>query len=216
VFNPRGRVQFVPGVRADVYHSLGDTAAAVDPRLAAEYELTDWLSATHSVGLAHQPPSFVPNVPGAQVAGLRGGLQESVQAATAYEMALPWEMTLSVGGFANVTSNLSDPIGGSQTLSVDETSADVRILGRALGLELYLKRPLSKRIGGLLSYTYSTTLRSSEYISTVAGYDRPHVLNLALAYDLGKHWQASAKWALASGIPGRRTTLEGFECLPRS
>jgi hypothetical protein len=65
-------------------------------------------------------------------------------------------------------------------------------------------------LGGLLSYTFSTTLRSDDRIATVAGYDRPHMLNAALTYDLGRHWQASAKGAFGSGIPGRTTTLDGY------
>lgn len=210
VLFPRGRVRVIPGVRADVYSSYGDTMAAVDVRLAAEYELTEWLVSRHAVGTAHQGPTFVPNVPGAQVGGLRGQLQESIQASSTFDFILPWEVTLSLGGFANVTTGLSDPIGSSQTLSFDETSADTRSLGRAVGFETFLKRPLTRRLGGLLSYTFSTTLRSDERIATVAGYDRPHVLNAALTYDLGRHWQASAKGAFASGIPGRVTTLDGY------
>src|SRR5690606_30554583 len=127
VLFPEGPIRVIPGLRADLYHSLSETALGVDPRVATEYDLTDWLSATHSVAIAHQAPSFVPNVPGAQVGGLHGGLQENVQAATSYKFKLPWELTFTLGGFANVTSNLSDPIGGSQTLAVDETSADARL-----------------------------------------------------------------------------------------
>lgn len=210
VLFPRGQVRLIPGVRGDVYSSYGDVMAAMDVRLAAEYELTSWLLARHAVGTAHQGPTFVPNVPGAQVGGLRGALQESVQASSAFDFTLPWEVTLSLGGFANVTTDLSDPIGGSQTLAFDETSADTRVLGRAIGFETFLRRPLTRRLGGLLSYTYSTTLRSDDRIATVAGYDRPHMLNAALTYDLGRHWQASAKGAIGSGIPGRTTTLDGY------
>jgi len=210
VLFPQGFVRVIPGVRGDVYSSYGDVMAAADVRLAAEYDLLPWLRAEHAVGTAHQAPTFVPNVPGAQVGGLRGALQESIQASTSFNFTLPWELSWSVGGFANVTTDLSDPIGGSQTLAFDETSADVRVLGRAVGFETFLKRPLTRRLGGLLSYTYSTTLRSNDQIATLAGYDRPHVLNAALTYDLGRHWQASGKVAFASGIPGRRTTLNGY------
>jgi len=210
VLFPQSQVRVIPGVRADVYSSYGDVMAAADVRLAAEHDLYPWLMARHAFGTAHQAPSFVPNLPGAQVGGLRGALQESIQASSSFDFKLPWEVTLSVGGYANVTTDLSDPIGGSQTFDFDETSANVRVLGRSVGLETFLKRPLTRRLGGLISYTFSTTLRSDEKISTLAGYDRPHVLNAALTYDLGRHWQASGKVAFASGIPGRRITLDGY------
>lgn len=206
----RGPVRVIPGIRADVYSSGGATAVGVDPRMTAEYDITPKLRATHSLGVAHQAPSFVPNVPGAQVAGLRGGLQENLQAATTYELTLPWKLSLSLGGYLNVTEDLSDPIGTSQTLSVDETTPDLRVLGRSFGIEVFLERPLTRRIGGVFSYTFSQTLRSTELISTISGYDRPHVMNLALNFDLGSHWQAAAKTVVASGVPGRRTTLDGF------
>jgi len=209
VLFPQGSVRVVPGIRADVYSSYGDVMAAVDVRLAAEHDLYPWLSARHAIATAHQAPTFVPNLPGVQVGGLRGALQESVQASSAFDFSLPWEIDFSLGGFASVTTNLSDPIGGAQNFSFDETSADTRVLGRAVGLEVFLKRPLTRRLGGLLSYTFSTTLRSDERLSTIAGYDRPHLLNAALTYDLGRHWQASAKGVLGSGIPGGYATRDG-------
>lgn len=210
VLFPDGFVRVIPGVRGDVYSSMGEVMAAADVRLAAEYDLLPWLSAEHSFGTAHQGPSFIPNIPGVQVGGLRGALQESIQAATSFRFSLPWHIGWRVGAYANVTTDLVDPISETQTFAVDETSADRRALGRSVGLWTMLNRPLTRRLGGILSYTYSTTLRSHDQIATIAGFDQPHTLKFALTYDLGRHWQASAKLAFASGIPGRRTTLDGY------
>lgn len=210
VLFPSGPVQVIPGVRADLYSSLGELAFAVDPRISVAYQLTRDLRSTHSLAVAHQSPNFVPGVPGAVLGGIDGGLQQSLQAASSFEATLPWEMTGSVAFFINTTDNLSDPIGLGQSLSIDESSGRHRSLGRAAGVEFYLKRPLTRHLGGLISYTYAASSRSFGPITTVPGYDRPHVLNLALTYDLGDNWRASAKFAAASGIPGRRTTLDGF------
>ncbi|HSC88655.1 MAG TPA: TonB-dependent receptor, partial [Polyangiaceae bacterium] len=210
VFFPNGPVQVIPGVRADVYSSLGNTAIGVDPRISASYRITPRLKATHGLALAHQTPNFVPQIPGAAVAGLEGGLQESLQASSNFEMSLPWEITASVGGFINMTNNLSDPVGLTQSLAIDETSKNLRALGRAAGIEVYIKRPLTRRLGGMLSYTFSGSSRSFDNITTVPGYDRPHVLNLALTYDIWDSWRLSGKLAFMSGVPGRRTTVDGF------
>jgi hypothetical protein len=43
----------------------------------------------------------------------------------------------------------------------------------------------------------------------VSAYDRTHVLNAALSYDLGHHWRAGARVGFASGIPGGRITEDG-------
>lgn len=203
-------VQLIPGVRADVFSSLGATAFSVDPRLTAEVQLSRRLRAIHSLGVAHQSPNFVPNVPAAQAGGMEGGLQRSLQAATKYELELPDNMQGSLGAFINGTDQLTDPVGLGQSFSIDENSSRERALGRAFGVELFLKRPLTRRLGGLLSYTFSHSLRSFDRITTKPGYDRRHVVNGAISYLIGAGFRASVKFALASGIPGRRTTLDGY------
>src|SRR5690606_24305489 len=207
VLFPQGRVQVIPGVRADMFSSLGEQRYSVDPRLFAQYRLTKRLRAIHGLGVSHQSPNFVPSIPGAQVAGIRGGLQRSLHASTKYEADLPWSLSGSVAFFMNGTERMTDPIGLSQSLTIDETIADNRALGRSLGVELYLKRPLTRNLGGLLSYTFARTTGSFGPFSTVPGYERPHVVNGAVTYDFGHHIRASARVAVASGIPGRRTVV---------
>jgi hypothetical protein len=211
VLFPKSRVRVTPGIRVDGYSSLGHTAASVDPRIFAEFRLTSKVRVVQGFGIAHQTPNFVPAVPGAQVGGLNGGLQESIQAESRVEIDLPWEVNLRVGAFINGTANLSDPIGMNQSLSVDETSKDQRSLGRATGIEVMIKRPLTRRFGGLVSYTLMQSRRSFGAFDTLSGYDRPNMLNLALTYDFGAHIRGSAKFSLAEGIPGRRTTQVGSE-----
>ncbi len=206
---PRGPLQITPGIRADIYSSLGDVRVSIDPRLKLKLRLSDKLTAIHEVAVAHQTPNFVPAIPGAQVAGLEGGLQRSLQLASTFKAQLPLAFTGSITGFINGTQRLSDPVGTSQSLAIDETSRDERTLGRSFGVEIFVKRSLTRRIGGLVSYTYSRTYRSSESINTPPGYERPHVLNAAGTYDFGQHWRLSTKLALASGILGRRTTAQG-------
>src|SRR5690606_2516923 len=168
--------------------------------------ITPTLRTVHGIGVAHQTPNFVPQVPGAQVGGLPGGLQRSLHASAALEADLPWRISGSIGAFINGTERMSDPIGLSQTFDIDERSGERRAFGRAAGFELYLKKPLTERIGGLLSYTFSRASRSFGFIQTVPGYERPHVLNAALSYDFGHQLRLSGKFVYASGIPGRRST----------
>ncbi len=207
---PEGRVSVTPGVRADVYNSMGTTDYSIDPRIRATYRLTPNVRTHHALGTASQTPNFVPNVPGAQVGGLPGGLQKSLQWDSDVEADLPWDLRGTVGVFINQTDDLSDPIGLDQDLAIDEASADQRSTGRAAGLELYLERSLTRSFGGIISYTYSRSIRIFDGIETIPGYDRPHVFNGALTYDFGSEFRASAKLAVASGVPGRETITEGF------
>jgi TonB family protein len=198
-------VTFTPGIRIDHYVSAGNTAIGVSPRLAASFRVTDDVSIEHAVGIADQPPNFVPGVPGVAVAGLPGGLQRSVQTSSTLRAELPWSTSGSASVFYNGYFRLTDPFSQNQDLELDVDEARVRSLGRAYGLELMLTRRLSDRIGGLLSYTLSRSTRSHERIHTLSGYDRPHVVNLALSYDLGRRWLVSARTIAYSGVPGSRT-----------
>lgn len=209
VVSPEPWFSFTPGVRVDLFRSLGTSRVGVDPRLSADFHVTKTTRLFHAVGMAHQTPNFVPAIPGAQVAGLGHGLQRSVQATSGVEFQAPLEIDTTVAYFQNVSFDLTDPVGLNQDFDIDETSADTRATGHSYGLELHMRRPLSKRLGGVLSYTLSRTTRTHGRIKTLSAYDRTHVLNTALSYDLGHDWRAGARLAFASGIPGGRDTQDG-------
>ncbi len=78
---------------------------------------------------------------------------------------------------------------------------EVRTNGTSYGLELYLKRKLTERIGGFLSYTLSRSTRTSATRTYIATFDRTHVSSGALAYDLGRNWRAGARLVFYTGLP---------------
>lgn len=197
-------ISVTPGIRFDRYASAGNSALGVSPRLAANFRINEAVSIEHAVGIADQPPNFVPGVPGVAVAGLTGGLQRSVQTSAAVKAELPWDVSSSTGVFYNSYFNLTDPFGQNQDLDLDVEEARVRSTGAAMGLEVLLQRRLTRRMGGLLSYTLSRSTRSHERIHTLSGYDRPHVLNVGANFDLGRRWLASARSVFYSGVPGSR------------
>jgi TonB family protein len=198
-------VSVTPGVRVDRYTSMGNSAVGVSPRLAASFRLNRTLTIEHALGLADQPPNFVPGVPGVAVGGLPGGLQRSLQTSAGLRAELPYGFTSTTTVFQNAFFSLTDPFGQTQDLDLDAEEAAVRSTGRAVGLELFLQRPMTRGFGASLAYTLSRSTRSYERLRTLAGYDRPHVLNLGASLDLGRHWIASARGIFYSGVPGSRT-----------
>jgi hypothetical protein len=78
---------------------------------------------------------------------------------------------------------------------------EVRTMGSAYGLELFLKRRMTERLGGFLSYTLSRSTRSHGDRSYVATFDRTHVANAAVAYDLGRKWRAGTRVIFYTGLP---------------
>jgi TonB family protein len=91
---------------------------------------------------------------------------------------------------------------------------EVRTKGEAYGLEVFLKRRLTSRIGGFLSYTLSRSTRvygGREYIAT---FDRTHVFNTALAFDLGRNWRAGSRFMFYTGLPKAPDPSDSSERLP--
>ncbi len=199
VWKPTKQLEVTPGVRVDTYISEGESAMAVDPRLAVVTHVNDDLRVLHSFGVANQPPSFVVPVPGLAVASLQGGLQRSIQAASGVEVDLPMKITGSVTGFTGVYLNMTDAIGAQQNPIEDELIP--RSLGSSKGVEIYIRRSLSERLGGFVSYTFSRTTRSVGRERFLASFDRPHVLHTAFGYRLGRGWQTGFRFSLYSGAP---------------
>ncbi len=209
-WRPTPAVTVSPGVRADRYAELGTTAFGVDPRVALSVALSKSLTLDHTVGMAHQQPNFAAQVPGAQVADLAGGLQE----AWLWSSGVRWKgasgLTVSATAFMNAYFQALDPIGGSRDFGIDRTMLDRRSTIHARGIELGISRPLTNRIGGFFNYTLSRseqTNGSTGGPAHVSGFDRPHVVQAALTYDLGKGVRAGARAVIYSGVP--ELSLEG-------
>jgi hypothetical protein len=78
---------------------------------------------------------------------------------------------------------------------------ETRSRGSAYGFELFIKRKLTKRLGGILSYTLSRSTRTVGNQTFIAAFDRTHVVNAAVAYDLGKNWRAGTRVTFYTGLP---------------
>lgn len=82
-----------------------------------------------------------------------------------------------------------------------QNAFEVRSRGNAFGLELLFKKKLTSRLGGFFSYTLSRSLRTANGMTYVATFDRTHVLNGALAFDLGRNWRAGTRVTFYTGLP---------------
>jgi hypothetical protein len=195
-------------MRVDLYHSGTASALGFDPRLAGRFKVSDKVRITHAYGIAHQPPSFIVPVPGLAPANLRGGLQTSFQTSAGVETDIAEGTTASLTGFYNVFLDMTDAI-GSNVGSTLNASANNRSLGSGVGLELFVKRRLTKRLGGFLSYTLSRSERSLGNQHFPSTFDRTHVANGALAYDLGRNWRMGTRVTFYTGTP-KTVSLRGL------
>ncbi|TKD03193.1 TonB-dependent receptor domain-containing protein [Polyangium fumosum] len=203
VIRPLPALELVPGVRSDIFTSDGVAKATFDPRLASRLEVGKRFTIVGAFGVSHQPPSFLGAAPGLQIGGLQGGVQTGLLSSAGVEMTLPLDITATVTGFRGAFFNLSDPIGNRPPATElgYARQAELRGTGSTYGMELYLRRSLSKRLGGFLSYTLSRSLRHIGNQTFESAYDRRHVMNLAASYDLGRNWKIGGRIVFYTGSP---------------
>jgi TonB family protein len=213
VLVPWKDVEVVPGARLDVFGSAGQRAVSVDPRLSARFAVTDKFRIVHAYGLASQAPSTPVVLPAIGIAGLRGGLQRSVQTSAGVEADLPSDFTATASVFHNAFYDLNDALGTAQVELIDIERSDTLLeksRGSAYGLELGIRRKLTQRLTGLIAYTLSRSERTQGPRKFLSAYDRPHVVNAVLSYDLGHNWRAGGRFVFYSGVP----TIAGAPAFP--
>ncbi len=211
------RITLTPGFRFDVYRTGNDTLIAPEPRLTARFDVLSDVSLIHTIGVAHQPPSFPIPIPGATPSAAEG-LQRAVQTSAGVEVTLPAQFSGSVTAFQNVTANATDALGAASLQATDPSADPVsdRTTSHAYGLELYLKRSLTEAVSGFVSYTFARSLRSVAKAAGYSSFDRTHVLNLALALELGRGWRFGGRLVSYSGIPAQVAYAEAALRPPRT
>ncbi len=193
------RSTITPGVRVDYYHSLGNSAVGVDPRVVGRFGITDDFRLVPAVGIASQPAGFPP-LPGLTIGGLPGGLQRAIQLSLGAEGTVG-PIDLRGGPFGQVTFDLTDSLGGERGGGFGPERFLNRSTGVAYGLEASARGALTRNMFFLASYTLSRTTRSRLGVTVPSAYDRTHVAQVALLFDLGKNWRAGTRSLLYSGFP---------------
>jgi hypothetical protein len=200
VLHPTNGVEVTPGVRVDFFRSQSASAVAVEPRISARFAVGERVALVHAYGLVHQPPSFVLPLPGRTPAGLDGGLQRALQGSAGVEVDLGDATSVKGTLFYNAFFEMSDALASVEDGPPDARPVE-RSLGSAYGLEVFLNRRLTKRLGGFLSYTLSRSTRSIGRERFPSTFDRTHVANAAVAYDLGRNWRAGTRLVFYTGTP---------------
>ena len=209
---PSGALPPPPGAASKV---------GVDPRMSACVRLDRRITLVSAFGLAHGPPSFL--LPGLAMSRLEDGLQTAIQASTGFELTLPGDLTAKVTGFLHNYLDLSDPTATcpdhtALLFNPTDPCFGRRVRGRAFGGELLVRRSLTKRLAGWLSYTLSRSTREAHapgwviigasreaLVDVLSEWDRTHVVSVMGAYDLGRGWRAAARVSYATGRPYSHT-----------
>jgi hypothetical protein len=187
---------------------------AVDPRLSVRYKITHAVSWISAIGMAHQPSNIPLPIPALSFSQLGRGLQTAYQLSEGVEVKLPWGFTSTTTVFGNDFAGLAQ-LTNNCPADAPLTCAATTVHGRSYGLEVLVRRNLTERLTGWLSYTLSRSERDSFNGTTgawghqLSEFDRPQVANLIVAYDLGAHWRAGARLVAYSGTPYATGSLDG-------
>ena len=198
------RLLLFPGVR--VSHYAGDLGfTTVDPRLRFVLSLTEKTRLKGGVGQYSQAPSLLNTD---EVFGndeLRP--ERSLHTSLAIDQDLPWELNVEVTGFYKRLWNLASGsfdlrwTAGQQS-PLPENFASVGT-GHVYGGELLIKKELSDRFYGWLSYTLMRSVRTPApgEAQRLFDFDQTHILTLIASYDFKYNWRIGARFRLVSGNP---------------
>jgi TonB family protein len=199
-----GRLRLVPGLRSDSMVLAGQTRQSFDPRIVARYTVDPEWTAKAYAGIFHQPPqpeSFDTRFGNPQISIERG-----VHTGAGFEFKPDHLWTIDAElyyvrrtGLTQFTTDATVYDDGSVQPKYWDNIGD----GWTYGVEAMIKREISERAYGWLSYSFSRTLQrfdqDAKYFSS--SFDQPHVLNAVASYKLGGGWEIGARERLSSGSP---------------
>lgn len=123
-----------------------------------------------------------------------------------FEATLPTDITASLTGYYSGQRAMSDFVSECGT-SVAFCAGVARVDGRSFGIEVLLRRALTRRLSGWLSYTLSRTERVLGRDTYLSLFDRTHVLSGVLLYDFGSGVRSGLRTTYYSGRPFLRAPV---------
>jgi outer membrane receptor protein involved in Fe transport len=203
-FQPFERLKVELGARADTWLAGSEAKFALSPALRLRYALTPALEVHAGIALAHQAQGSPVPLPSLGDVALNPGLEKAIQGELGMSWSLPGDLQLEAAYFHHRYIDVvylelildcegnTDPV-AAQTLQAGLNTTSIcrgRGLptgdGNAQGLELYLKRNLTERISGFVSYTLAfadAVARDGTHFTPQS--DVRHLANAVLHFDLG-------------------------------
>jgi hypothetical protein len=199
---------------------------AIDPRISARIDVARNLAVVSTFAVAQEPAAYVVTIPALTFTEPNPTLQTAIQMSQGVLLGLPEGLSVQATGFLHTYRDLTDltatcpSIFGSNILLgnapavLNNLCLTRPVRGQAFGGELMVRRSISKKLTGWVSYTLSRSTREAPptYYATerapldiLAAFDRTHVVNVVVSYDLGRRWQTGARLVAYTGLPYSNT-----------
>ncbi len=201
------RFTLLPGARLS-YYAVQIKKMAVDPRLRFMWDVGENTVLKGGVGLYSQIPDLIGLNPiwGNPRASVERSVHTSLGVAQTFDSA---GVSLEVTGFYKHVFDRSTAssriiLAPDGTLRLENFANQG--LGRIFGAEVLLRKALTRKFFGWLSYTLMRSEvreRPGEDWRLFA-FDQPHIMTMIAVYKLPRGWQVGGRFRLVSGNP---TTL---------
>ncbi len=199
------RLRMIPGLRFDGYLLDGQSRFSVDPRLVGRFKIDEKWTAKAYTGLFHQPPQpeALDDAYGNPSLGLEHAIH--VGAGAEWEPLRHWK----IDGEAYYVGR-HDLVRFTDEVRTNETTGEITPVlykntgsGDTIGLEVLIKREVTRNLYGWLSYTLSKTRnrRTPENAYVASPFDERHVLNAVASYKTDSGWELGGRYRLATGRP---------------
>ncbi|MFZ4736943.1 MAG: TonB family protein [Bradymonadia bacterium] len=196
----------VPAARIDYDYKIDDLT--VDPRLTARWQVVDGTTLKGGVGAYMQRPGFDESDPDFGDPTIKS--ERTIHTTVGVEQRIDEGLTLDTSLFYKnmyeqvVRAPTDTTIQGLQA-NTDAQGIDYENIGkgRVYGLEVLLRRELSNRFFGWISYTLSRSERkdSPQEAWRVFDFDQTHILTALAQYKITSAWEIGARWRYVTGNP---------------
>jgi hypothetical protein len=227
-WRPLSALRLTGGVRADGFIASDEIEGALSPMFRARYEISDRFNVHGAFAFTHKPRTSPLALPGLNDISLDRGVESALQSELGAGLKLDDATTIEVNTFlhhyqdvvylelildcqGNTDPNATPGVRGiaGQAQSICRSSGMPTASGDSYGLEVFLKRDLTQRLSGFLSYTHAYSNATSRDGTTFAPQsDVRHLANAVLLYRLGAGWSAGARVHFRTGKVAVNTILD--------
>jgi TonB family protein len=201
------RIKIFPGVRVDEWRLHGYSRFNVDPRLIARVDLGDVdkpYTVKGSIGLYSESPGAQNLDPlfGNPLLSLQNAFQSSLGVEHKFSDVINVDVTAFYNrryDLAEATNELVPQPDGS----LKRVLADSIGLGRAYGVEVFLRHEITKHFFGWVAYTLSWSEQKNrgDPSYTYSDFDQRHILTVIAQYKFGNGWEVGGRFRLSTGVP---------------
>ncbi len=198
------RLTLLPGARLN-YYAIMIKKMTVDPRLRAMWQVADQTTIKAGVGLYSQLPDLLNVNPiwGNPSPGIERSVHTSLGVAQTFSSV---GVDLEITGFYKYVFDRST----RSTRIIRAPDGTLRLenfanqgVGQIFGGEFLLRKALTQRFFGWVSYTLMRSLERDQKGAAYKpfAFDQPHILTVIAVYKLPRGWQFGGRFRLVSGNP---------------